>query len=239
MASFTTIPRELRDSIYSYCDLIVDVEIIPYPTPHERDSTQYQEEKVCYPSGALLRMNRQISTEALEIIFGRNTWRLPSIPLPWVNGHNIFRGRNLKHIRSLTIVFDQHDLPNSLKSSISRMAHSRELHAPIVDVHGQYLKEMVGEWQNKSYLLSKHEKLQSIVVDLGNLACPSGCCRFHLLVMDGPFFKFFLRDLLPSDLARDCAIRKRTVPTVTIKGMLREEEKILMSQVYKFSISED
>ena len=46
------------------------------------------------------------------------------------------------------------------------------------------------------------EQAQSIVVDLSNLACPSGCCRFQLLDIDGSFFEAFLQDLLPSVLAK-------------------------------------
>ena len=251
MASFTTIPRELRELIYSHLDLVTFAEIIPYPTPHERDSAQYQDQKVCYPSVALLRVNHKIRTEALAVIFGKNTWRLPSIPLPWVNCHNIFKAWYLKDILSVTVVFDQHDLPSWLKSNISRRIHSQELDiydrsgTPLygtpttrsADIHARYLSEIADEWRKKGDLLSRHTNVQSIVVDLGNLACPSGCCRLQLLGIDGPFYKAFLEDLLPSVLAKAFAQQDRSAPRVTIKGLLNREEEFLIKEVYGFSTS--
>ena len=239
--------------IYSHCDLVVDVEIIPYPTPHERDSGQYQCEQPCYPSVALLRVNHQIRTEALEIILSKNTWRLPSGPLPWGRFRlpsgpllwgNIFT-QHPKHFLSVTVAFDQHDLPSDLKSLISRRTQSYPRHdqtptARGVDIHAQYLSEIEDQWENKARLLCWMliiGQVQSIVVDLEDLACPSGCCRLQLLHMDESFFKFFLQYLLPSALAEECARHNRTVPKVTIKGMLNQQERFLISKVYEFSTS--
>lgn len=155
MVSFAALPRELRDLIYPHSHLIVEVEIIPYPTARERASTEYRETKGRYPSAALLRVNRQIRTEALEVVFSKNSWRLPSIPLP---NYNIFSGQYSEHFRFLTVVFDHHDLSDSTKSRISKNAHSREfdqydLHdtpsTRSADIHACYLNEIQRKWESK------------------------------------------------------------------------------------------
>ena len=251
MASLISVPKEIRNIIYSHCDLVVDVEIIPYPTSHERDSAQYQCEQPYYPSVALLGVNHQIRTEAMEVIFTKNTWRLPSGPIDWGNFHlppgpdllrNIFF-KHPKHFLSITVVFNQHDLPNDEKSQISRRTHSYPRHdytptARIVDIHAQYLEKIEAQWANKAYLLCwtlLTGQVQSVVVDLEELACPSGCCRLQLLHMDESFFKHFLQYLLPSALAKGCAQHNRTVPKVTVKGLLNQQERFLIGKVYEFS----
>ena len=74
------------------------------------------------------------------------TWRLPSGSLPW---QNIF-SRCLKHFLSLTVVFDQHGLPNSLKSRISWRAHSypydtHEIDRPCQEVLAT-IRAIIGGW---------------------------------------------------------------------------------------------
>lgn len=70
---FEKLPREIRDMIYELC-LCVDGAIQPYP---EWAETNYKMRiEGPRPEVALLALNKRIRDEALDILFGKNEWRI-------------------------------------------------------------------------------------------------------------------------------------------------------------------
>ena len=76
MPKLTNTPREIRDQIYGYC-LIVDGEIMPYDEYYLAS----KKERAAPPNLSLLKVNKMVRAEAMEIFYGKNTWRIgPSGP---------------------------------------------------------------------------------------------------------------------------------------------------------------
>lgn len=111
MPKLTDIPREIRDQIFEYC-LLGDGEIMPY-NEHYAVPKQHHAKS---PNPSLLRVNKGIRAEAIEILYGKNTWRIgPSAPAIhrrldswyqsrqlWVYYNNLFR-----HV---VVYFNQFDI---------------------------------------------------------------------------------------------------------------------------------
>lgn len=78
MSDFFKLPRELRDEVYVLC-LMADYEINAEPTTWEKADIDANP-PTDKPSVALLRVSKPVYAEASIILYGRNHFRLPTLP---------------------------------------------------------------------------------------------------------------------------------------------------------------
>ena len=76
------------------------------------------------------------------------------------------------------------------------------------------------------------KNLKTIVIDVENLACSSGCCRIKLLKKQGGFHGSFLIHLRPKRLNK-YAEKGRLMPKVFVRGLLNEEERKVVCEDLK------
>ncbi len=120
MSHFLRLSRELRDVIYEYC-LVVEGILDPCPPYYEEKDPKNAKLK---PNTDLLMVNRQVGTEAAQVLYGKNVWRLscqqddPSWPdspyeaKSWEN--NI-----IMYMRHIVVKSDSRDADHEVVAAIS------------------------------------------------------------------------------------------------------------------------
>ena len=150
MPKLTDIPREIRDQIYSYC-LLVDGENMPYDE-YYLVSKKYQ---AIPPSLSLLRVSKKIRAEAMQILYGKNTWRVgPSAPNLDPNCHLWGSYKNL--FRHVIVYFHQFDV--NPDSAYRYARHKNEAHMDATPTmrkdifHATNKAIMMVTWAKKMYV---------------------------------------------------------------------------------------
>lgn len=212
--------------IYEFCLVVEDV-IEPYPPKWAVMDDLVQPQHKNLP--ALLQVNKLIGAEARETLYLSNNWRVPIIDT--LDSTTIFH-LNLELFRSITMAFDSRDLAGSVRARISRDVHLYDYHnytnpdgRRAREVHARLQSEMIKIWEQASILVKDYMKhARTVTIDVGGLACPSGCCRLRLFRRAAPFHAAFLIDLRPKHMAKR-AKKGQPLPRVVIKGCLNETER--------------
>lgn len=196
--------------IYEIC-LLHDGEINPHPTDYERIEIKFKggvpakmmsdhilnpslKSPVKYsrqwPSVALLGVNKAIQDEAATILFGKNVWRLSGLALESRSMSDLWENYR-KYFLHVTTSFDMRDItPPQLMyitNVVSKWRIEKGKNIEVSDsgdtglsTHNCRIKAMRANWNVKRSFLEGMQ-LKSLVFDIRNLFCPSGCCRFSII----------------------------------------------------------
>lgn len=187
MAGLMSLSTELRQLIFGYCNLLVNGEIVPYPSSQD----------VCVQTGllggtrasqkldvALLAVSRQIRREAAEILYGRNIWRLTVQPLVGI-GQHVFRAQPLM-FRHVVVAFDMSPITPEFLQQIIASARCRTANEKDIEHRRWLISIQVHDacntrwrvlWQNQFLLTLSAMDLQTLECDIKSCYCVSGCCR--------------------------------------------------------------
>ena len=150
---------------------------------------------------ALLGVNRYLHQQASTLLFGNNIWHLTR---DITNHRARLISRHVEQLRHVKIVFSEHDLDSKDLSLISRkfIDSAMQRHPDAIaradgNAANVALKERIHTARLDRLALSCLRKFQLIVLakqqvkgidlDIGDLFCPSGCCRqemFTVCVLD-------------------------------------------------------
>lgn len=150
-------------------------------------------------SVALLRVSKKIRDEAPTTLFGRNTFRMSmgTVDL-WVKGRRSehpsrpFWVRYGEYFRHVRVTFDARDVDTSTLIGGAYYNHHEILYSTLLkgridsngeisqmakeEIHKSRLMDLKTTFYNKAILLSDMD-LETLEFDIGNVICPSGCCR--------------------------------------------------------------
>lgn len=171
-----TIPQEIRDEILGYC-LIYDGELIPYPTWYELEDGHVDKTKEM-PCVNLLAVNKSIRAEAVQILYGRNTWRIP-MAHHWnvtLGGLTDFE----QHFRNVTLNLDFRMVDSKELLQITKQLLTAPRSITLAErmkfVHDLRLGAMHQRLVGVVELLFDFG-LKSLRLDFTNCFDPNGCCR--------------------------------------------------------------
>lgn len=184
------IPPEIRDAILELC-LVVEGPINPYPAYYESKDPFAETSR--QPDVALLKVNKAVNQEATEILYSKNTWRLnlhdvedaSDTPMMYSLTNGTIWAVNQKHIRHLFTSFDMRDFTSDTALAFAQYAHRKRLDGITQQerregIHSNMIEELLSicTWK---YKLILNLPAVSVIFDLKNLYCPTGCCRADLL----------------------------------------------------------
>ena len=188
-----------------------------------------QNDRARYPSPALLRVSKMIGAEARSILYSKNQWRLPldmNISVSMFTQHpNLFR--------SIVVAFDQRDVSPTIKAQISKREHSSTDYEGVAKiaaararkVHKRLLEAQERVCIHAWRLLSVMGQLRSLLVELEDFACPSGCCREKLMTRAGVLDCWFLYHLKAKQMNKRQK-RGMIVPQISVRGLLSQSERV-------------
>ena len=245
MSAFEKLPREIRDHIYEHC-LLYDGEIVPFPNKRmwKRKPFEGPWNGICHtfrgssnmalvidnkPCVALLGVNSKIRAEAASTFFGQNTWRLSSRTFEQDDKYCWWE-TYAQYFRHLVTSFDVDDADQAelLNVHIGEMERAFEdsdhfNSAGTPNIHQPQLSLMKDGFIAKKKVLLQM-KLKTLSIELGELFCPSQCCRREALQMllihlgsTGPWYR------LEQERGRDRDTKPRT--DVKLLGLNNDEEK--------------
>ena len=242
---FLRLPYEIRLIIYNYA-LLVDYEIIPYPSPYrvQKPSLKFsrlQRRFLKYgyfthgpsspklPSLNLLAVNKQIFEETAPILYGKNTWRMPVVAggklFRW-RDHNVFI-RHAELFRHISVKFDWRGMTDLVYHGYlyhKGVSNSEWCEYEYPWHRGRVFHSDLWETvQNCSVLHKIYGDMSqllphvtSLVVDVDQLYCARGCCR-------GKVLGRWLRNGFVASLGKD--IMNSSLSRVVFTGLKSAEEK--------------
>ena len=184
MANFLDLSTEVRDMILEYC-LIVDYELNPKPTYYER--LEMQRPLPRRPDVALLKTNKQIYSEAVIILYGKNVWHVCN-QSDWSDDPPEIWQRNATLFRHVAVTFDFRDVGPAHLLEMSKhwyrvaaetMPYQNTPWTPAM-IHGKRQDRLEMTWAKKMEWVGRMRFLKTIVLDFSNTYCPNGCCRGHM-----------------------------------------------------------
>lgn len=221
MATFTTIPLELRNKIYEFC-LVTDIVINPYLASYERDDGV----KPYCRSGqnlaiSLLGVNESIQDEAATVLFGKNTWHLAFqddqiIPQP------LWR-KYADYFRYLHVAFDLRDCPQKARVLYAHRSRREDGEARLRTFQEECRGEQWANWDRKTCAL-RMINANHLVVDVTNAFCPSGCCDLVEYILTDTSMLAIYRDSIAEQTRfllanRDGEFKDHTHTKVVFVGM--------------------
>ena len=234
MFPFLSLPREIRDTIYTLC-LFTTTFIIPHPQSYQR-ATNWGG---AFPTLALLSVCKQIRAEARPVFYLKNRWQVAL-----AKKRTLFHKVEPWFFEHLQLSFTDEDGPR-----VNRMLTASGLHSQSDDdlfgpnttltedekrdqrwryMHNKYLREVLAAWDDKvELLLEDLPYARTVRVNFGRLSCPVGCCRVSL------FESAPIRRLLES-LRREDSSFVHGRPEVTFFGLETQAERTLLVEVYGF-----
>lgn len=185
--NFKDWPFEIREKIYEGC-LIYPKELIPFPASYELPNVREPRPKV-KPWNALLYVDKQISAEAAEVFYGKNTWRISdsvakvrrrlnggdgSRPLLWKV--------HLPKMRNVTMALDVDALDPKVVRKVSREVRvkggrEQTYKQRRLNIHRELLPRLQDQWVLKLRRLADIDCLDSLDVVLSDAFCPGEHCR--------------------------------------------------------------
>ena len=196
MAAFLELPTEIRNMIYRYC-LVKNRTLIPYEEYYQLSKADLEFRKDL-PTVALLQVCKIIETEAAEVLYGDNTWRVTSkdgsldSSLLAKREINVWNRRPsiFKHI---VLVFDQQDVDREELDKRTLQFHESgpdfKAYGEVSSLdnrsrfmHTQARSIMRHSWGQRFMMIYDMTHLASITFDLSRLFCHAGCCRKEPLV---------------------------------------------------------
>ena len=233
MTTFTDLPPEIRDMIYTLC-LVEDREIFPYEERYDpvKATTVMPRTSLLQ---ALLHVSKSVSAEAASIFYSKNTWRIgPSLS---IYHFRIFKAwKSNKHsVRRVVLHITHYDVPRLALYSLSLADHyglfeefgEEEVLAFISRVLGKK-GELQSICHSMRQILNDLETLSTLVIEVQDLflgpdnrtlrpaALRGIMCSFHPLVM--------------SLGASGC--------TTTIRGLQEEKERMIVQRTWPFAVAE-
>ncbi|KAL8730565.1 MAG: hypothetical protein Q9166_004019 [cf. Caloplaca sp. 2 TL-2023] len=192
---FLKLPAEIRNHIYRFA-LVVDGEINRYPAHYQAKSIVPEGQSK--PAVALLRVCKQVGSEAQSILYGENTWRLNqdtislSLPPLW---RRFAYSPDIGHIGHIVTSFDYRDLnTNELGPQFVSWSQNRTLQTPLNNrvataseiAHYYRLQQLQRIWLCKidiiQRLILRNDILMGLTVDLSYCYCDGGCCRQSMFI---------------------------------------------------------
>ena len=177
MASFLTLPREIRDKIY-YLALHSNTPISPFVSQYEalEGRKPYSKSETVLALG-LLATNKQVREECIPISFGQNMFYVASFTEA---KHAAFWTRNAKDLRLTQVALDVRDF-NAVDMETMRVCFG--VHAKLIDnvhtrrvlMHTQLLKIIIAQWALRTKLAILAGRTFA-VIDVTNAYCPQFCC---------------------------------------------------------------
>jgi len=194
-------------------------------------------------SVALLGVCKKIQDEAATALFGRNTFRMSSGRLNlWVKGRCTTHptrgfwsmyGQYFRHVR---VTFDARDVDTTILLGGALDVQNRILYSiSLVDgidsngeisqtakekIHKTRVMKLMLTFANKAILLRKMN-LKTLEFDIGNVLCPSGCCR-------RPALERFVEEMLTStDHSNTTYVRSWRSEQIKLIGTWNDAEKQL------------
>ena len=211
MSAFEKLPREIRDLIYELC-LVHEGEIIPFPRDYERGAMERllkmpgredgQDPFMGYPNGkrdsrqtkkgpcvALLGVNSTIREEAAIILFGKNVWRLSSMPYVQDDRYRLWM-THAKYFRHVVTSFHARNLDRMALLDIEMMESYRSDEVFEIEFfdqtgslnqHHHEVSLLRDDFIAKRDILQQM-KLKSLSLDFSCLNCYHSCCRYQALL---------------------------------------------------------
>ena len=191
MSIFERFPKEIREMIYELCLCVEDV-LDPYPGPFNVYDAHVH--KTCRPTVALLALNKDIRSQALPILFRKNTWDVSEEVIMvlrdddeaedeygntlWYHyGSYIQKGAVKYTYRAVAVystrraIWDAHDEGVVLNTSNERMHW----------IHEQLRLELEESWACIQVAMTNCHNMKSLTINIDDLYCPFGCCRTNIV----------------------------------------------------------
>lgn len=198
--------------------------------------TKYSQE---LSSVVLLGVNKKIKCEAASILFGRNVWRLSYHGEGDLAGELfLYYQRDMRHV---ACKFDIRDVSTKelmrisqrhmLKASNHEATSGSRIYCPTdadlkAIIHNERLKRMTSSWTRRCRTMAGMS-LESVVFDIGNLYCPSGCCREEVIEQFSSFMAMF-RPWLRRETTSWREWKHKT--DFRVVGFLNENERAVVRQ---------
>lgn len=154
-----------------------------------------------WPSIALLGVCKGIQEEAANILFGMNVWRLSYVK-HWANAEKLSVWCTYAHhFRHITTHISMNDAGNMLHLTKKTKALGKSQDGSYTQRrkhnHRFSLHFLIQTFRVKQLVLAQmHPNLKSLVFNVENLYCPSGCCRDRVLCFlcqelgqEGPWYR--------------------------------------------------
>lgn len=193
-------PREVREMVYELV-LCVDGVLAAYKESYTVDN-DYEGP---LPTVALLATNKQIRSETLPVLFGKNTWRITSAPkkltfrykrdgktdryhesdvqlssISAISGTLFSRFGHLLY--RVTLDFNFQDID---RTEIVNRVHATRGSYNAVErmqvLHDDSSDLLTKRWLQKQRCFIWISNIRSVVIDITNTYCSFGCCRFEML----------------------------------------------------------
>ena len=194
-----------------------------------------------WPSVTLLGVSKRIQEEAAAVLFGMNVWRLSFVE-HWEMGEEkdlwYHYAQHFRHITTYLSMNDAGHLVNMVKSTRAtgkkRGWSSNEVKRRVHHTGYSNLFESI-EWR-RDLLDTDRMRLKSLVFNVENLFCPSGCCRQEALeafceVMgqEGPCYRLEVEDKAGN--WQPLSVEEKRKTDVKVVGLEDDlEKKIFMEE---------
>ncbi|KAL8825256.1 MAG: hypothetical protein Q9191_004525 [Dirinaria sp. TL-2023a] len=192
MPTLLTLPREIRDSIL---ELLLLEKNMLFPYDYKPCACDCPKNDRKAPHTSVLRVNKQLHTEGNEILYGRGIFVLSTCNnfIPFFNAgeplcmhaypteDEMYRSRHL--IQNISLIGEpeimgearQHAYIQSQWNLPAWQTMTPRQRRQIFHENGRVMNSIV--WENDLCVLESLESLSRLILDIGSIFCPQGCCR--------------------------------------------------------------
>lgn len=179
--------------IYDLC-LVVDSVIVPFSEYYPLNKADDLAFRYHMPTITLLGVSKLVEAEAVEVLYGKNVWRVTS-EAPYLTNQpdcpDQWWARRAQLFKHVVMVFDQRDVEHGgyrLKVyheqliRVNSQQGSLDERTEAIETMDEIAKSNMEEtWAMKLEQVRRMSNLISIKMDVERLYCWTGCCRRRTL----------------------------------------------------------
>ena len=200
MSLIDRLPFELRRQVWEDC-MVVNLLLIPSPNEDEKKILEYKhyfeggylpnlrtklpekglvsagdaKYQIPLPCMALLAVSKSIRAETAQVLVGRNMWRI-TVGDTYLDAIRLWRFDKFL-LRRVSLGFSMFDVGKKIRLRLRQNSYLRHYFS---NQHDALCSLQRKDWRHKWELLD-NLRLDELMLDVDELACPDGCCRASLL----------------------------------------------------------